>query len=267
MTPSRAIILGSGTSTGVPVLAKSYPPEFLANPKNHRTRPSLLLEGPTGKVLVDAGPDCRCQLLRQGVMDIEALLITHTHADHILGMDDMRAFCRPDRSRLPVYTSPEHQEVIHRVFEYAFRELPPGIFVPRFDLREPGEVLHLAGLELKIFWVEHGPTMVMGFRIGGFAYITDVSHIPDSARPFLEGLDVLILDAVRRTPHPNHFHTEKAIEVAQELGPKLTYFTHLSDDYDHDASEALLPPGIKLAYDGLVILLGDSPQNGALGPN
>lgn len=252
---SHVVVLGSGTSNGVPTPGKEYPPEFLSNPKNHRTRPSIVLCGPTGNVLVDCAPELRLQLLREGIGDIEACLITHTHADHVMGMDDLRSFCLKTGHAMPVYTSPRYQEDIRRIFDYAFEEYPPEIWVPRFDLRDVPESLSLGGLEIDTFWVEHGEWPVLAFRVGGFAYLTDVNHIPDKAMAMLHGLDVLILDAVRYRPHPNHFHYDKAVEVAQEIGARRTYFTHLSDDYDHDRTNAELPDRIELAYDGLQIPL------------
>ncbi len=252
---AEAVVLGSGTSNGVPTLGKDYPPEYLANPKNHRTRPALLLKGPQGNILVDAGPDMRMQLLREGVKDFEAVLITHTHADHVMGLDDVRAISMITGEAMPIYTSPEYQEDIRRIYPYAFADFPPGIWVPRFDLRDVPETLELAGLTLRTFWVEHGPLPVLAFRVNDFAYITDVSRIPEEAMPLLENLDVLILDAVRYRPHRNHFHLEKALEVAAEIGARETFLTHLSDDYDHDKTNSELPEGIALAYDGLRIAI------------
>jgi len=249
----EAVVLGSGTSNGVPTLGKVYPAEFLANPKNHRTRPALLLKGPTGNVLVDCPPELRLQLLREQVYDLDSVLITHTHADHVMGMDDLRTLCLKYGRAMPVYTSARYQEDIRRIFPYAFEDFPEGIWVPRFDLREPGPVVESGGLVIQIYWVEHGPMPVMAVKTGGFAYVTDVSHIPGSVWPHLLGLDTLILDAVRYRPHPNHFHFDKAVEVALALGAKKTYFTHLCDDYDHDETNKTLPKGIELAYDGLAV--------------
>ncbi len=250
-----AIVLGSGTSNGVPTPGRTYPAAFLANPKNHRTRPSLLLQGPTGNVLVDCAPELRLQLLREGIGSVEACLITHTHADHVMGMDDLRSFCLQTGLAMPVYTSPAYQEDIRRIFSYAFLEYPPEIWVPRFDLLDVPDSLSLGGMSIETFWVEHGPLPVLGLRVGDFAYVTDVSHIPSSVMSRLTGLDCLILDAVRYRPHPNHFHYDRSIEVALEIGARQTYFTHLSDDYDHDKVNLDLPDRIDLAYDGLHIEL------------
>lgn len=248
---STAVVLGSGTSNGVPMLGVEYSPSFLADQKNHRTRSSLLLRGPQGNVLVDCAPEMRLQLLRADVKSLDAVIITHTHADHIMGMDDLRSFCIVQRRDMPVYTLPQHQDDIRRIYPYAFRDFPPGIEVPRFDLQDCPEQLELAGLQIRTFVVEHGAVPVIALRVNDFAYITDVSHIPDTVWPLLEGLETLILDAVRYKPHPNHFHFEAAIEVAGRIGAKCTYFTHLSHDYDHELVEATMPPQIRLAFDGL----------------
>ena len=252
---ARAVVLGSGTSNGVPTPGKQYPAEFLANPKNHRTRPSIVLCGAEGNVLVDCGPEVRLQLLREGIGDIEACIITHTHADHIMGMDDLRCFSMKSGRAMPVYTSPEYQDDIRRIFGYAFEEYPPEIWVPRFDLRDVPAELELCGLTITTFWVEHGPIPALGIRVNDFAYVTDVSAVPAAAMALLGGLDTLIIDAVRRRPHPNHLHLERAIQVAAEIGARQTYFTHLSDDYDHDRTNEELPNGVELAFDGLVVPL------------
>ena len=252
---ARVVVLGSGTSNGVPTPGKAYSAEFLANPKNHRTRPSIVLCGPSGNVLVDCGPEVRLQLLREGIGEIEACIVTHTHADHIMGMDDLRCFSMQTGRAMPVYTSAEYQDDIRRIFSYAFEECPPEIWVPRFDLRDVPEELELCGLTIRTFWVEHGPIRVLGLRVNDFAYVTDVSLIPPAAMALLGGLDTLILDAVRYRPHPHHLHFDRAVEVAGEIGARQTYFTHLSDDYDHDRTNEELPEGVELGYDGLVVAL------------
>jgi len=254
---ATAIVLGSGTSNGVPTLGVDYTPEFLANAKNHRTRPSLLLQGPSGNLLVDCAPELRLQLLREGIGMVDAVLITHTHADHIMGMDDLRSFCLKSKRDMPVYARPEAQADIRRVFDYAFRPFPDGIEVPRFDLRDVPDPLVAGGMTIETMMVLHGEMTVVALRLGDFAYVTDVSEIPEESWLRLSGLRTLILDAVRIKPHPNHFHLDKAIEVARELGAEQTYFTHLSHDFDHDVTNAALPPGIALAFDGLKIAVTD----------
>lgn len=235
------------------MLGVSYPPSFLANPKNHRSRCSLLVEGPEGNLLVDCAPEMRVQLVREGVMMVDAVIITHTHADHVMGMDDLRSFCLVGGKGMPVYTLSRYQEDIRRIFAYAFQEFPPGIEVPRFELRDLPDTIHCGGLEFQTMIVRHGNLPVIALRVNDFAYVTDVSEIPPDAWSKLQGLDTLILDAVRYKPHPNHFHFDSALETAIALGAQKTYFTHLSHDYDHDIVNAALPSNIELAYDGLVI--------------
>ncbi len=249
----EAILLGSGTSNGVPMLGMAYPPEFLENPKNHRTRSSLLLKGPGGNVLVDCAPEMRLQLLREQIFELEGVIVTHTHADHIMGMDDLRSFCVVQQRPMPVFTFPRYQEDIRRIFPYAFSPPQAGIEVPRFEMADMPPVLELAGLSILGFEVEHGSVPVIGLRVGGFAYLTDVNRIPPAAEAQLQELDTLVLDAVRYAPHPNHFHFDAALETAQRLGAKQTYLTHLSHDYDHDRVNAGLPAGVALAFDGLRI--------------
>ena len=246
----EVIVLGSGTSNGVPSLGIRYHATFLANPKNHRTRPSILIKGPTGNLLVDCAPELRLQLLREDIMMVDAVIITHTHADHVMGMDDLRAFCLLTKRSMPVYTTPAYQEDIKRIFKYAFEDEPTGE-VPRFDLIDVPDCLETCGLSVKVMTVMHGPIPVLALRINEFAYVTDVSFIPPEAEAQLQELDVLILDGVRYKPHPNHYHFDRALEVAAQIGAKTTYFTHLSHDYDHDVVEKNLPPGVHLAFDGL----------------
>ncbi|MCB8932155.1 MAG: MBL fold metallo-hydrolase [Fimbriimonadaceae bacterium] len=252
---ATAVILGSGTSNGVPMLGVEYPEAYLAEPKNHRSRCSLLLEGEGGNVLVDCPPELRLQLLREHVRMVDAVILTHTHADHVMGMDDLRSFCIVGKRDMPIYTLPRYQQDIRRIFAYAFEPLQADVEVPRFDLRDAPLVLHACGFEIELFCVVHGPWPVLALRVGDFAYVTDVGEIPPEAEAHLQGLETLVLDAVRKRPHPNHFHFEKAIEVAQRLAARKTYFTHLSHDYDHHATNAILPDGIELAYDGLRIPL------------
>src|SRR5688572_13037408 len=152
---AEAVVLGSGTSNGVPMLGIAYPPEFLQNRNNHRTRSALLLKGPGGNALVDCAPEMRLQLLSENVLDLEAVIITHTHADHIMGMDDLRSFCIVQRRPMPVYTLLEHMPDIRRIYAYAFEDFPEGIEVPRFDLLEMPPSLEIAGLKIESMVVEH----------------------------------------------------------------------------------------------------------------
>lgn len=255
MSGAVATILGSGTSNGVPSLGLTYPAAYLADPRNHRMRASLLLRGPTGNVLVDCGPDIRTQLLRAGCQDLDCVHLTHGHADHIMGMDDLRAFCLKYRGPIRVYANGPTQEDVRRIFPYAFAPFPDGIFVPRFDLVDMPGRYEAGGMVIETFVVEHGPLEYVAVKVGGLAYISDVSRIPETAMDRLQGLDTLVLDAVRIRPHPNHFRFDKAVEVALQIGAQTTYLTHLCDDFDHAETEAKLPPQVRLAYDGLDIPL------------
>jgi len=255
---AEAVILGSGTSNGVPMLGYEYPEGYLDEPKNHRMRSCLALLGPSGNVVVDCPPEFRIQATRAGLMDIEAVIVTHTHADHVMGMDDLRSICIKTGREMPVYTLPEYQPDIRRIFPYAFSEPPPGVAVPRFTFPELTDPLHLGGMEIRPFVVEHGPSPCLGVRVGDFAYITDVKRIPEPAMDVIRGCRTFVVDAVRMRPHPNHFNLEEALAMAEAVGADSTYLTHLSHDYDHYPSEARMPPGVYLAYDGLRIAIKSS---------
>ena len=240
------------------MLGAIYPPGYLDDSRNRRNRACLALLGPTGNLVVDCPPELRLMAHANGVHDVDAVLVTHTHADHVMGMDDLRSICMKTGRAVPVHTLPRYGDDIRRIFAYAFADYPPGVFVPRFDLLpvpETPTTLEIGGMAVRTFLVEHGKIPVIGLRVGGFAYITDVSRIPDDARDELDGLDTLVVDAVRYRPHPNHFHFDKALEVANEIGARRTILTHLSSDYDFGPTSATLPPGVELAYDGMRIAL------------
>lgn len=242
------------------MLGAEYPEGYLDDPRNRRNRACLAIKGPTGNLVVDCPPELRLMAHANGIHDIDAVLITHTHADHIMGMDDLRSICVKTRRPVAVYTLPRYQEDIRRVFQYAFLDHPSGLFVPRFDLRDvptSPSSFEVGGMEVRTFLVEHGSIPVIGIRIGGFAYVTDVSRIPEESLVELQGLDTFVVDAVRYKPHPNHFHFDKAIEVAQSLGARRTLLTHLSGDYDFERTSAELPPGVELAYDGQRVAISE----------
>ncbi|MBS1725335.1 MAG: MBL fold metallo-hydrolase [Armatimonadetes bacterium] len=253
MASGEAIILGSGTSNGVPMLGVHYTPEFLANPKNHRTRSSCLLQSPDGNFLIDCTPEMRIQLVRENIFSVQEVLITHTHADHVMGMDDLRSFCITEERAIPVYTLPRYQDDIRRIFPYAFVDHPSGLWVPRFDLRDAPPMLETCGLNIHIFEVLHGKVPCLGIRVNDFAYLTDVNFIPDAVIAKLQDLDTLVIDAVRHEPHPNHFHFAAAMTVIEKLAPKKAFLTHLSHEYDHNTFEENLPSHVRLAFDGLQI--------------
>ncbi len=209
--------------------------------------------GPTGNLQIDCGPEMRLQLTREQIYDLEAVLITHTHADHVMGMDDLRSICVVGEKVVPVYSMPRYQEDIRRIFPYAFAETIPGIWVPRFDLMDVPEVIRVGGMEVRTFEVQHGKYPVTGVRVNDFAFLTDVNHIPPAALEMLWGLDTLVIDSVRHEPHPNHFHFEATMAVIEELKPRRAFLTHLSHEFDHNSYEAGLPENVRLAFDGLRI--------------
>jgi phosphoribosyl 1,2-cyclic phosphate phosphodiesterase len=252
----RLVILGSGTSTGVPVLGCPCAVCTSDDPRNQRTRPSALIRLAAGDVLIDTTPEMRLQLLRERVGFVAAILYTHAHADHLFGLDDARLFPRHLGGPVPLYCEAETEEAIRRVFGYAFDAVSlriPAGGVPklRFERIEPGRPFRVLGQEILPIRLMHGRFGVLGFRVGGLAYCTDVSRIPDESWPLLEGLDTLVLDALRHEPHPTHFSLGEALEVVARLRPRRTYLTHLSHGFDHGPTEARLPAGVALAYDGL----------------
>jgi phosphoribosyl 1,2-cyclic phosphate phosphodiesterase len=252
------LFLGTGTSTGVPVLGCTCAVCHSADPRNQRTRPSALLRLPGGDVLIDTSPEMRLQLLRSGVTHAGAILYTHNHADHLFGLDDARLFPRHIGGPVPVYCEAETEETIRRVFSYAFDEsaarVPHG-GLPQLAFRriEPGVPFSVLGETVMPIRLEHGRFRVLGFRVGGLAYCTDVNRIPEASWPLLEGLDVLVLDALRPERHPTHFSLPEALAVVARLKPRRALFTHLSHGFDHGPAESALPAGVALAYDGLAV--------------
>lgn len=253
------VILGTGTSVGVPTIGCSCAVCHSPNPLNKRTRCSVAIGFPEGNLLVDTSPDMRFQLLREKIGVIHSVLFTHDHADHLFGLDDLRIFPFYLGHPVPLYCEEQVERRIRRSFDYAFSdsEQTHAGAVPQLEIRridtKPFTVLGHRVIPIRL---KHGPRfVVLGFRIGNIAYCTDTNEIPEESWPLLEGLDVLILDALRIRTHATHFSLDEAVAVAQRLKPKRTYFTHISHDMEHEATNAQLPAGMQLAFDGLRLRL------------
>lgn len=253
--PLKVTVLGSGTSMGVPTLGCPCRVCASTDPHDKRLRPSLLISRDGQNVVIDTTPDFRQQALRVSLDRLDAILLTHGHADHILGFDDIRPFNLRQRSALPVYSNEETFRIIRRVFAYVFDDKPTLSTVPSvklYDIRQPIELLGIPFIPVPLL---HGEMEVLGFRFGRAAYLTDFSHIPDSSMALLQGLDELVLDALRDIPHPMHQTVEQALAIIQQLKPRRAWFTHIAHDLPHaETNERLVRMGfpyVKLAYDGL----------------
>jgi phosphoribosyl 1,2-cyclic phosphate phosphodiesterase len=254
----QLVFLGTGTSVGVPCVGCDCSTCMSDHPKNQRTRCAVVLGLPEGNLLVDTPPDLRAQLLREKIGRVHSVLYTHDHADHLFGLDDLRIFPYYLGRRMPVYCEDFVEARIRKSFDYAFTPEAPsyGGGVPQLDFnRITTEPFFVLGQRVTPMRLEHGRFRVMGFRFGNIAYCTDTNAIPAESRPLLEGLDVLILDALRPRSHTTHFSLDQAIAAARELNPKRTLFTHMSHELEHEATNAALPAGIELAYDGLRVPL------------
>lgn len=227
------------------------------DPRDKRLRSSITIETDRGhRILVDTGPDLRYQALRAGIDRVDAVLYTHGHADHVFGLDELRRFNHLHKVPVPVFAMDETLADIRRTFAYAFQaKAPRGGGVPDLQLWTLAGPFGLFGLEIVPVPVKHGPWTVLGFRVGSFAYLTDCNSIPETSLQALEGVEVLVLDALRRRPHPTHFSLSEAVAMAETIGARRTYFTHIAHELPHAATTADLPAGMSLAYDELVIEL------------
>ncbi len=251
----EAVLTGTGTSVGVPMIGCDCAVCRSDDPRNRRLRSSLLLRRGETRLVVDAGPDFRQQALRYGIDTLAGIILTHEHADHMLGLDDTRLYSLRARQAMPVWGLPECLEVVERVFAYAFAESNSGTFRPQLDLRpvEPDAPFEAAGLTILPVPVEHAGLRVLGVRVGNLAYLPDVKQVPQESMERLRGLDTLILDGLRPRPHPTHLSTSEAVALCQELAPRQAWLTHLTHDLDATTFEATLPPAIRLGYDGLTL--------------
>lgn len=249
----QVLFLGTGTSHGVPMIGCDCAVCRSTDPRDARLRPSIYLEFDDGlRVLVDTTPDLRQQALRYHLTKVDAVLYTHSHADHILGLDEVRRYNHMTRAALPMYGDAATLADIRRMFSYVFAPgAARGGGVPDLRLNTIVGPFCLGRTEIRPLTVLHGGRPVLAFRIGGFAYLTDCNEIPEAAMAQLEGLEVLVLDALRRKRHPTHFSIDQAVAVAQRIGARQTLFTHCCHDLGHAETCASLPDGIALAYDGL----------------
>jgi phosphoribosyl 1,2-cyclic phosphate phosphodiesterase len=264
-------VLGSGTSHGVPAIGCDCDVCRSSDPRDKRSRPSILIEivpgpndpasgrasafaGSVRSILVDTSTDLRAQALANDIRRVDAILFTHTHADHVFGIDEVRRFNQMQKQVIPCFADAATAASLRQMFAYIFE--PPkqvGGGLPQLALFPLAGSFSLGGLEIVPVPLFHGALPVLGFRIGSFAYLTDCNRIPEESYGLLAGVRTLIIDALRRRPHSTHFSVDEAIAAAARLGVARTYFTHICHDLGHAATSASLPPGVELAYDGLVL--------------
>lgn len=236
---------------GVPTLGCHCAVCESTDPHDQRTRPSVLLSYCGHNVVIDTTPDFRSQAIRARIDHLNAVVYTHGHADHIMGLDDIRPFNLKQKSAVPVYAAADTLRILRRQFAYIFDDAQPGSTVPLIDLHTINGPFNLFGVSLLPVPAMHGAQPVLGFRFGKAAYLTDFSSVPDSSKALLGGLDDFVLDALRYVPHPTHSNVEQSLALVEELQPKRAWFTHICHDLGHEQANARLPENVRLAYDGL----------------
>ena len=250
----KITILGSGTSHGVPVIGCSCRVCTSRNPKNRRLRTSAWIETDGSSILIDTSTDFRTQALRAGITTLDVVVLSHSHADHIHGLDDLRPLTF--EKTLPVYGSSETIEEVKSRFDYIFKKTQQGGGKPNIVLKKvETPAIKCGNADILLIPAKHGELNVLGFRVDDFAYVTDVSAVPDASMELLRGAEVIVIDGLRYRPHPTHFSVDEAVAVLKELQPDRGYITHICHDIDHDEVSAYLPAWIKPAWDGLVITL------------
>jgi phosphoribosyl 1,2-cyclic phosphate phosphodiesterase len=251
-------VLGSGTSVGVPTIGCDCKVCTSDDSRDKRLRPSIYIRFGRRGVLVDTTPDLRQQALRAKIDRVDAILFTHSHADHIMGLDDVRPFNFRQGGVIPIYGSEETLGNIRNAFRYIFEAKNPESSIPKLATHVlNGSSFNVEGLEFIPVPLKHGRGTVYGFRFGDAAYLTDHSDIPPESMEMLRGLDVLFLDALRYKPHPTHSTVEQSLRYVEELSPNRAFFTHICHDLQHRRAESMLPPHVLLAYDGLEIIVGE----------
>jgi len=258
----RLTFLGTGTSMGVPTLGCDCAVCTSADPRDRRLRPSVLVswsaaEGSHDRVVViDTGPDFREQALRTRLTHMDAVLYTHSHADHIMGLDDLRPLSFASSragGAIPLYAAPLTAEVLERVFDYHFSSESTYPTRARVRIEPLPDRVRVHEAEFTSVPVKHGEMDIAGFRFGDAAYLTDVSEIPETSFALLEGLQTLVLPSLRHHPHPSHATVKQAVEWAERIGARQTWLTHIAHELGHEATNRMLPPGVALAYDGLEV--------------
>jgi phosphoribosyl 1,2-cyclic phosphate phosphodiesterase len=264
---ARVTVLGSGTSHGVPMIGCTCAVCRSTDPRDRRTRPSIYVEVADGpKILVDTSTDLRQQALVNSVLRVDAIVFTHSHADHVMGLDDSRRFSQMRKAPIPCYADERTVAALRKSFYYVFDPATDkGGGLPQIDLRTIDGPFTIDGVSVQPIPLLHGSRPVTGFRFGDFAYLTDTNHVPDAAWPMLGGLKTLILDALRHRPHPTHFTVAEALEVVARLKPQQAYFTHICHDLPHAATNQSLPAGVELAYDGLAFDIEAAPASSFAG--
>lgn len=255
LTRGRITFLGTGTSTGIPMIGCECAVCRSSDPRDTRLRPSIYVDVPgAARILVDTSTDLRQQALTYNITRVDAVLITHTHADHIMGLDDVRRFNHIQGGSLPFYATETSWDTLRKTFFYVFDGIPRlGGGIPMIEPRVIDGPFAVRGVQVIPVPLLHGRMPILGFRFGNFAYLTDCNAIPEESWPLLRDLDTLVLDALRDKPHSTHFTVAQALEVVSRLAPRRAYFTHMTHDLGHAATNARLPPGVELAYDGLVL--------------
>ena len=245
-------VLGSGTSMGVPTIGCDCAVCRSTDPRDRRTRPSVMISYAGRNVLIDTTPDFREQMLREGIKRLDAVFYTHTHADHILGIDDLRPLSYKHRpGKLPLYAASQACDFLRGMFRYIFEPAHQLGGVPQVDLHPVDGPVEIFGARFEPLTVIHGEVPILGFRFGSAAYLTDHSEVPAGTLEKLRGLDILFLDALRHQPHPTHSTVERSLKIVEEVKPRRTFFTHICHDLSHEATNATLPAGVQLAYDGM----------------
>ncbi|MEN6372805.1 MAG: MBL fold metallo-hydrolase [Armatimonadota bacterium] len=228
-----------------------------SDPRNRRTRTSALVSCGEKHIIIDTTPEFRLQCLKNNVDYLDGVLFTHAHADHIFGLDDVRAFNELQKKSIPCFGSQDTLDAIRRSFEYIFIETQEGGGKPKIELNQIDCPFEFGGIKITPIPVMHGVMPVYGYRIGKLAYVTDCSYIPDESKELLRGLELLVIGVVRRIPHETHLSLGEGVEISSELAPRMTRFVHMSHRLEHESTNNELPPGIELAYDGLSIDLSD----------